>query len=68
VYSLTLLGSKDVSRHIVTFYPADKAAFDFGHVDLFNARDAQQLVWTPIYDWLARHAPTPMPQARRVAF
>ncbi len=57
LYSLTLLGSQDVSSHIVSFYPPDQAAFDFGHVDLFNARDAQQLVWTPIYNWLARHAP-----------
>ena len=57
LYSLTLLGSKDVSSHIVSFYPSSQAAFDFGHVDLFNARDAQQLVWTPIYNWLAAHAP-----------
>jgi hypothetical protein len=59
LYSLTLLGSRDISRHIVSFDPPDKAAFDFGHVDLFNARDARQLVWTPIYDWLAHHAPRP---------
>jgi hypothetical protein len=59
LYSLTLLGSRDVSSHIVSFDPPDKAAFDFGHVDLFNARDARQLVWTPIYKWLANHAPRP---------
>jgi hypothetical protein len=59
LYSLTLLGSRDVSSHIVSFDPPDKAAFDFGHVDLFNARDARQLVWTPIYEWLANHAPRP---------
>ncbi len=57
LYSLTLLGSRDVSSHIVSFYPPSKAAFDFGHVDLFHARHARQLVWRPIYNWLARHAP-----------
>lgn len=67
LYSLTLLGSKDVSSHIVSFYPPAEAAFDFGHVDLFNARDAQQLVWTPIYDWLADHAPRPLRTAARIA-
>jgi hypothetical protein len=55
LYSLTLLGSKDVSSHIVSFYPAARAALDFGHCDLFFARDAEQLVWKPIYTWLARH-------------
>jgi hypothetical protein len=55
--SLTLLGSKDITTHIVSFFPPDKAAFDFGHVDLFYARQAQQLVWRPIYDWLAQHPP-----------
>lgn len=57
LYSLTLLGSKDVSTHIVSFYPPAQAAFDFGHVDLFYARNAQALVWTAIYNWLVVHAP-----------
>ena len=57
LYSLTLLGSKDITTHIVSFFPPDKAAFDFGHVDLFYARRAQQLVWRPIYHWLAQHSP-----------
>jgi hypothetical protein len=57
LYSLTLLGSRDVSSHIVSFYPPAQAAFDFGHVDLFYARDAHALVWTAIYNWLVAHAP-----------
>ncbi len=56
LYSLTLLGSKDVSTHLVSFYPSEMAALDFGHVDLFYARDAQQLVWAPIYQWLYNHS------------
>jgi hypothetical protein len=55
LYSLTLLGSKDVSSHIISLLPPAQAAMDFGHVDLFRARDAQSLVWTPIYDWLSQH-------------
>jgi hypothetical protein len=59
LYSLTLLGSTDVSTHIISFYPRAKAALDFGHVDLFFARDAEQLVWSPIEQSLAQHAPSP---------
>jgi hypothetical protein len=31
------------------------------HVDLFWARDAAQLVWTPIYNWLSAHPPSAAP-------
>src|SRR6266478_4414283 len=55
LYTLTLLGSQDVSSLIVSFYPPEQAAFDFGHVDLFHAQDAENLVWSPIYQWLSRH-------------
>jgi hypothetical protein len=55
LYTLTLLGSQDVSSLIVSFYPPEQAAFDFGHADLFYAQDADDLVWSPIYQWLSRH-------------
>jgi hypothetical protein len=55
LYTLTLLGSQDVSSLIVSFYPSEQAAFDFGHADLFNAEDAKNLVWKPIYQWLSEH-------------
>jgi hypothetical protein len=54
LYSLTLLGSKDVSTNIIGSLRPDKAAFAFGHVDLFTATNAQELVWSPIYRWLSR--------------
>ena len=54
-YTLTLLGSQDVSSLIVSFYPPYQAGLDFGHVDLFNAQDAENLVWSPIYQWLSHH-------------
>src|SRR5439155_5769425 len=40
LYTLTLLGSKDVSSKIISFYPPNQAAYDFAHVDLWNAQDA----------------------------
>ena len=55
LYTLTLLGSQDVSSLIVSFYPPEQAAFDFGHADLFNAQNADDLVWSPIYQWLLSH-------------
>jgi hypothetical protein len=55
LYTLTFLGSQDVSNLIVSFYPPEQAAFDFGHVDLFHAQHADDLVWSPIYQWLSRH-------------
>jgi pimeloyl-ACP methyl ester carboxylesterase len=55
LYTLTFLGSQDVSSLIVSFYPPEQAAFDFGHADLFHAQDAENLVWSPIYQWLSQH-------------
>ena len=55
LYTLTFLGSQDVSSLIVSFYPPEQAAFDFGHADLFHAQDAENLVWSPIYQWLSHH-------------
>jgi hypothetical protein len=55
LYTLTLLGSQDVSSHIVSFYPPEQAAFDFGHLDLFYGQGADDLVWSPIYQWLSEH-------------
>ncbi len=55
LYQLSLLGSTDVSNHIVSFYPPDQQAFDFGHVDLFYAEDAQKLLWSDILQWLEKH-------------
>jgi hypothetical protein len=58
LYTLSLLGSTDETSHIVSFFGRKKSAFDFGHADLFNARRAGKLVWTPIYQWLVAHPPT----------
>jgi pimeloyl-ACP methyl ester carboxylesterase len=53
VYTTTLLGSTDVTIHITSLSPVRIA--DFGHADLFQANDAQTLVWQPILDWVRAH-------------
>jgi hypothetical protein len=58
LYSLSLLGSSSISTQIVSFVPESQARFDFGHVDLFYAGDAAQLVWSPIAAWLQAHSRT----------
>ncbi len=55
VYTTTLLGSTDVTTHIVHKVPADQRLVDYGHADLFLANDAQTLVWQPLLDWVRAH-------------
>lgn len=52
LHTLTLLGSRDVSSHIVSH---DARPLDFGHADLFWADNARAEVWAVIYDWLRTH-------------
>jgi hypothetical protein len=55
IFTTTLLGSKDVTVHVVHKTPANQRLADYGHADLFLASDAQALVWQPILDWLEAH-------------
>ena len=55
LYTLTLLGSKDIQSFLVSFYSPDQAALDFAHIDLFDADNAQDVVWRRILDWLNDH-------------
>jgi hypothetical protein len=48
-----------VTDHIISFYPPSQQAFDFGHVDLFYADKAQDLVWSDILDFLQREKHEP---------
>jgi len=54
-YTTTLYGSTDVTTHIVQLYPDDQSALDFAHVDLFNADNADELVWPTVADWVFAH-------------
>jgi pimeloyl-ACP methyl ester carboxylesterase len=55
LYNLTLLGSRDVTSHIVHKVPADQRLSDYGHADLFQGLDAPTLVWQPILSWVRAH-------------
>jgi pimeloyl-ACP methyl ester carboxylesterase len=57
VYTLSLLGSTDVTTLIVDFEQPENRLLDFGHVDLFSANNAAQDVWTPILTWIGDHTP-----------
>ncbi|MBZ4370735.1 hypothetical protein NR800_14240 [Corallococcus interemptor] len=54
-YSTRLLGSTDVTHHIVRNRAEGERALDFGHADLFLARDARVRVWQPILQWMRAH-------------
>jgi hypothetical protein len=55
LYALTLLGSDDVSHYIVSFYPPDQVALDYAHYDLYDANNAQDVVWNRILAWVLAH-------------
>lgn len=55
VYTTTLLGSTDVTTHLVDLTAPELRLFDYGHADLFIGTDAQTLVWQPILGWLQAH-------------
>lgn len=52
LYSLRLLGSRDVSQHVVRLMPVGKETLDFAHVDMWHARNADELLWGRIHRWL----------------
>lgn len=55
IYTTTLLGSHDVTTHIVHLTPDSQRLSDYGHADLFLGTNAQTLVWQPILSWLLTH-------------
>lgn len=54
-YSSTQIGSPDISMHIVQLKSAEEALFDFAHIDLFIAHNAETEAWEPILDWIESH-------------
>jgi hypothetical protein len=53
VHTTALLGSVDISTHIVSLSP--QRPLDFGHADLLWADNAPTVVWKRIYEWLRTH-------------
>ena len=55
LYTTTLLGSQDVTSHVVDLQPAAAQLIEVGHADIFLANDAESLFWQPILSWLQGH-------------
>ena len=55
VYTTTLLGSTDVTTHVVSVVPPEARLFDIGHADIFTGTDAPTLFWQPILEWIQAH-------------
>jgi hypothetical protein len=50
-----LTGGHDVASLVVRKQPPELAAFDLGHMDIFQAPAARQLFWDPILAWIRAH-------------
>lgn len=56
-WCLGLLGSGDITDFVIQTLPDDQALYDIGHIDVWVARQAPELVWRPILDWMVARAP-----------
>ena len=54
-YTLSQLGSSDITSGVVQVLDPGQEAFDYGHGDVFAATDAEVRIWQPIVDWLKTH-------------
>ncbi len=60
-YTLTLLGSTDVTIVSRRLTPPVDLALEFGHIDLWTAdiapHIAKDMLWAPMLDWVLDHSP-----------
>ena len=52
---LGLVGSKDVSEHLVSTWPPEDVLLDFAHIDMFTAENAPELAWPYLLNWIRGH-------------
>jgi len=55
LYVTTLLGSTDVTSHIIQLHPPEEVLLDFGHSDIHSAENAVSLVFPAIANWIENH-------------
>lgn len=55
IYTTTLLGSQDVTFHVVDLQPAEAQLLEIGHGDIFLANDGESLFWQPVLSWIQNH-------------
>jgi len=53
--TLAFLPNADITELIVQLHPDDEHVLDFGHVDLWTAANAPNLVWRPIFTWIRQN-------------
>jgi pimeloyl-ACP methyl ester carboxylesterase len=56
VYTGSLTSSTDITNHIAS--ANENRAIDYGHADLFLGRNADEMVWQVLYNWLLHHSTT----------
>ena len=49
------VGSTDVTHHIIQLLPDEEALYDFAHIDIFIANNAEEYAWRPMLDWINAH-------------
>jgi hypothetical protein len=54
-YTLDLFTSATVQIATASLMPEDLITEDFGHIDMWTAPEAVDLVWQPLLDWLVAH-------------
>ncbi len=55
IYTTTLLGSQDVTHHVVDLEPGGPNLTEYGHADLFTATNARTLAWERLLSWIESH-------------
>jgi hypothetical protein len=54
-YGTTLIGSTDITHLDIQLKADGEHVFDYGHIDVFTAFNAPELVWQPILEWIDSH-------------
>ena len=56
LYGIALLGSTDVTQLLIQLKPPADILYDFGHIDVFTAGNAEQLAWQPMLNWIQAYS------------
>lgn len=56
-YTLGLLGSTDIEIATASLMPPEQIVEDFGHIDMWTATEAPELVWNPLLRWIGERTP-----------
>ncbi|MDF9798144.1 hypothetical protein OKW21_003407 [Catalinimonas alkaloidigena] len=55
IFTSSLTASTDITDYTADFKPDSQRAFDYGHADVFMAKNAPEEVWKPLSQWLMAH-------------